>query len=121
MEIKQLKNLESNNLIGNFDSTKSSIKDQSFIIELLTKTMYSNPIGSIVREITSNCFDSHIEAKVEVPVIISKEVDGEETFITFRDFGVGLAPDRIKNIFINYGESTKRNDNTLIGGFGLIF
>lgn len=119
MEIKQLKNLELKNIAGDFDSTTSSIKDASFIIDLLTRGMYSNSIGSIVREITSNCFDSHTEAGVNEPVIIKKGEDEEGVFISFNDYGVGLSPERIKTIFINYGESTKRTDNTLIGGFGL--
>ena len=33
-------------------------------------TLYSNKIGSIVREVTSNCFDSHREANIKDDVII---------------------------------------------------
>ena len=44
----------------------------SMVFQIFTRNMYSNPIGSIVREITSNCFDSHVEAKVNAPVVIRK-------------------------------------------------
>ena len=53
-----------------------SADSTSLIFQMFSKNIYSNPIGSIVREITSNCFDSHVEAGVEsTPVIIRKNVD----------------------------------------------
>jgi hypothetical protein len=93
----------------------------SMVFQLFTKNVYSNPIGTVVREITSNCFDSHIEAGVNKPVIIRYSVDNETNskYISFIDFGVGMSPDRIENIYGVYFESTKRVDNTQIGGFGI--
>lgn len=94
---------------------------QSMVFQLFTKNVYSNPIGTIVREITSNCFDSHVEAGVKSPVIIKKTFD-EETkthYISFIDFGVGMSEERVYNIYGMYFESSKRVDNTQIGGFGI--
>lgn len=94
---------------------------QSMVFMLFTKNVYSNPIGTIVREIASNCFDSHIEANVNSPVIIRKGYDSDSSqhHISFIDFGVGMSPERIENIYMVYFESTKRIDNTQIGGFGI--
>jgi hypothetical protein len=94
---------------------------QNMVFQLFTKNVYSNPIGTVVREITSNCFDSHIEAKVDAPVVIRKTVDKETgaVYISFIDFGVGMSPSRIEDIYMVYFESTKRVDNTQIGGFGI--
>ena len=94
---------------------------QSMVFQLFTKNVYSNPIGTVVREITSNCFDSHVEAKVKSPVLIKKTYD-EQTkthYISFIDFGVGMSEERIYEIYGVYFESTKRVDNTQIGGFGI--
>lgn len=93
----------------------------SMVFQLFTKNVYSNPIGTIVREITSNCFDSHIEAGVDSPVIIRLGENKEENskHISFIDFGVGMSPDRVENIYGVYFESTKRSDNEQIGGFGI--
>ena len=93
----------------------------SMVFQLFTKNVYSNPIGTVVREITSNCFDSHTEAKVNAPVLIRKFKDSQDntTYISFIDYGVGMSPDRIENIYGVYFESTKRVDNTQIGGFGI--
>ena len=87
----------------------------------VTKNIYSNPIGTIVREITSNCFDSHIEANVNKPVIIRKTFDKKDNtyYISFIDFGVGISPERMKEIYSVYFESTKRDDNNQIGGYGI--
>lgn len=93
----------------------------SMVFQLFTKNVYSNPIGTVVREITSNCFDSHIEAGINKPVIIRLSEDKETgtKYVSFIDFGVGMSPDRVENIYGVYFESTKRVDNTQIGGFGI--
>ena len=95
---------------------------QSMVFQLFTKNVYSNPIGTVVREITSNCFDSHIEANtMKSPVVIKRFIDKQTNtqYISFIDYGVGMSPDRIDNIYGIYFESTKRVDNTQIGGFGI--
>ena len=95
---------------------------QSMVFQLFTKNVYSNPIGTVVREITSNCFDSHIEAGVkDMPVLIKKTHDPQTDtyYISFIDYGVGMSPDRVENIYGVYFESTKRATNNEIGGFGI--
>ena len=93
----------------------------SMVFQMFTKNIYSNPIGSVVREIASNCFDSHVEAGVSAPVLIKKSYNGvtDTHFISFIDFGVGMSPERVENIYGVYFESTKRADNGQIGGFGI--
>lgn len=103
------------------DMTLSS-DSTSLIFQMLSKNIYSNPIGSIVREITSNCFDSHVEAGVEnTPVIIRKNIDKltGNISISFIDFGFGMSPERINDVFSVFLKSTKRLDNQQIGCFGL--
>jgi len=93
----------------------------SMVFQLFTKNVYSNPIGTVVREIVSNCFDSHTEAGVNAPVLVRKFKDSQDNtqYISFIDYGVGMSPDRVENIYGVYFESTKRIDNTQIGGFGI--
>jgi hypothetical protein len=122
MLIKEHKQLDIQT-IGNTGTLDAGINQASFgfLFEMLSKSLYSNPIGSIIREITSNCFDSHKEAKIDLPVMIKKtyDYDEESDFISFIDYGVGLSPYRIKTIYMNWFSSTKRETNDLIGGFGL--
>ena len=72
---------------------------ENMVFQMFTKNVYSNPIGTIVREITSNCFDSHVEAGVDSPVVIRKFKQDDTTYIAFIDYGVGMSPDRIYNIY----------------------
>lgn len=122
MILEALKVLEVERINDKDDGIKAGINEESlpFVFELVSKHLYSNPIGSVIREITSNCFDSHIEAGVNEPVIITRGYDREEGFyIEFKDVGVGLSPERVQNIYMNYFSSTKRGDNGQIGGFGI--
>lgn len=108
--------------IGEVTAMKFDADSESEIFDILTDGLYSDPIGSIVREVTSNCFDSHIEAgnnTTSNPVIVklTEEVGGH--YISFIDNGVGMSPDRIYNVFGTYLKSTKDTSNDQIGGFGL--
>jgi hypothetical protein len=84
---------------------------------------YSDVIGSIVREYTSNCFDSHAEAGIDSPVKVTfnpiNYITGQAASIEFTDVGVGLSPERIEHVFCKFFTSTKRESNTYIGAYGI--
>lgn len=80
---------------------------------------YKNSIGAIVREITSNCFDSHSEAGINDAVHVKIAKDETGWYWSAEDFGVGLSPQRMNDIYISYLKSTKENSNSQIGCFGL--
>lgn len=107
-------------VIGDVQEFKTGIdpKNLEFITTLLSSNLYSAPENSFVREIVSNAWDSHVEAgNTDTPVLV--KIDSKDNSITVRDFGVGLSPERFKNIFCNIGSSTKRESNDFIGGFGI--
>ena len=90
------------------------------VFQMFTKNVYSNPIGTVVREIVSNCFDSHVEACVNYPVIIKKSIDANDVmYISFIDYGVGMSEERIYDIYGVYFETTKDETDELIGGYGI--
>lgn len=80
---------------------------------------YKNTIGSVVREITSNCFDSHAEANVDDAVVINIDKDDSGYYIEFCDVGTGLSPQRIKEIYSKYLNSTKEDSDDFIGCWGI--
>ena len=88
-------------------------------IDMFTKQMYSNPIGSVVREIASNSVDSHVEAGITDPIKISLLYEESGVYVSFKDVGVGMNPHRVETIYGRYFESTKRDNNDEIGGFGV--
>lgn len=81
--------------------------------------LYSNKIGSVVREIASNCFDAHAEINNPEPVVIDLRRTADTYEIAFIDYGPGLSPERIREVYSRYFSSTKRGSNSEIGGFGI--
>ncbi|NDB84938.1 MAG: ATP-binding protein [Alphaproteobacteria bacterium] len=96
-----------------------NIADPAFIFDLLRNKIYSNPVSAICREITCNALDAQREVgKGDTPIVISLP-SYSDLYFKVKDCGPGISPDRMDNIFLNYGASTKRDTNNQIGGFGL--
>ena len=96
---------------------------ESFLMDMMSDGLYSDKYGSIVRELASNAFDANVEGGMQdepVRIDLSKPnsfTNQGELVIT--DCGVGICPDRVNDIFTLYFASTKRDDNEMIGGFGI--
>lgn len=104
---------------GDMEEKFFSIKDQGMIFDILRNKMYSNPILAICREISCNARDAHREVgKSDVPIHIHLPTN-LEAYYKIKDFGPGISPERMYDVFIQYTASTKRSDNIQTGGFGL--
>lgn len=104
---------------GELEEQFFSIQDTGMIFDILRNKMYGNPILAIAREISCNARDAHREVGTpDVPIHIHIP-NNLERYYKIRDFGPGISPDRMANVFIKYTASTKRNDNIQTGGFGL--
>ena len=95
------------------------ISDVRLVVDILSK-LYAYPIRTLVQEYICNGRDAMREAGTwaKLPIEITVPNTLEPVF-KVRDFGVGISPDRMENIFVNYGSSTKRNTNAQTGGFGI--
>lgn len=90
------------------------------LMQMLSKNLYSDAIGSTVRECASNALDSHRRANVTEPIIVSVEQDSKTLSYNFtvEDFGTGLDANDVRNIISKYGKSTKRDKANELGMMG---
>ena len=106
-------------LSNNSDETMNfDIGDVSVIIEILRNRLYSNPIQTLTQEYLSNGRDATRESGNNRPLRVTLPT-GLDSVLKIRDYGVGLSPQRVKEVFVLYGASTKRTDNNQTGGFGI--
>jgi hypothetical protein len=98
------------------------LESAQVLMQMLSKNLYSDAIGSTIRECASNALDSHRRAGVDKPIVVSMRATKDNTYeFSVEDFGIGLDANDVKNIISKYGKSTKRNSATELGMMGLGF
>lgn len=100
------------------ESHSFSIGNEAVVIEILRNRLYSNPVQTLVQEYISNARDACREAGKEERIVVTLPTENSKVF-KVRDYGVGISPDRIAKVFVQYSSSTKRDSDNQIGGFGI--
>lgn len=105
----------------NFDakSMDFSIGDHSMVMGLIYDKLYADKILVPVQEYLSNARDAMREVKNKTDKIKVTLPTMKQPILKIRDYGPGLSPERVKEVFIQVGKSTKRNSNEQTGGFGI--
>lgn len=105
--------------IGVVVETPFRVKGTAKAFRILSSGLYRDKIRAIVRELSCNAFDAHVEAgRADRPFDIHLPNILEPVF-RIRDYGLGLSHDDLTTIYTTYFESTKTGSNDLIGGLGL--
>ena len=89
------------------------------IITKIVSDMYPNIIQTLMTEYVQNALDSHRLAKSTRKIDITLPHTSNRFYYEVRDYGVGMTPEEIKNVFRFIFRSTKRDSDSLAGGFGL--
>jgi hypothetical protein len=114
---EEKKNLQSN--FGDENSQSMGIGDESVVIDILRNRLYENKIQTLVQEYMSNARDAHREiGQTDKQIEVQFPTRNSPTFAV-RDYGPGITPERMSNVFVLYGASTKRASNKQTGGFGI--
>ena len=110
----------SQTVMGGVTEAKSfSIEVNAKAFELLSSGLYTDKPLAIVRELSCNAFDAHMEAgNADRPFLIQLPNDLEPEF-RIRDYGTGLKHEQVMKLYSSYFTSTKTNTNNQIGAFGL--
>lgn len=116
MQVSQQDTHITHAVLGNQESVSMGVSNDATLMHIFSATLYTYPNLATVREIICNAWDAHIAAGITDRPI---EVDVSNGRVTVRDFGYGIAHAKIGEIYGTYGNSTKRDDSTVTGGFGL--
>lgn len=92
-------------------------KNMGLAMEFFT-TIYSRPRDAVLRELAANGLDAQREAGYTGQVEVTLPTD-EHPQLIVTDHGVGMSEQRLSEVFADYLESTKRDETTTIGKFGV--
>ena len=104
---------------GNVQVQTFGMQMNAKMFGILTDKLYNNKEGALIRELAANARDAHVEAgKSDVPFDIKLPTRISPSFY-IRDYGTGINPDKFFEIYTNLGYSTKDQEDTSIGAYGL--
>ena len=109
-------NVVSSNVL---EKNKFSIEASSKAFMILSDGLYSNKILAVVRELSTNAYDAHVDAgcpekpfSVHLPTIMNPRFE-------VRDYGVGMTHEECMTLYTTYFRSTKNDSNDAVGCLGL--
>lgn len=88
------------------------------LVQLLVGSLYANPVTASLRELITNALDAHLEVGSEERVKIELPSVGDPR-VVIRDYGPGMSPERIKEVYLKFGSSTKRDGDIQHGAYGI--
>ncbi len=104
---------------SDFQSTSYKIEATAKAFSILSDGLYSNKIKAVIRELSTNAYDSHVSAGCpDSPFRVQLPTKLEPVFVV-RDFGTGLSHDDCFNLYTTYFGSNKTDSNDAVGCLGL--
>ncbi len=116
----QVSDIKPMNTNINGETSVAKINMDGFAFQALSgKNLYKNVIRAIIRELSCNALDAHVMAGTEDRAFDIHLPTTFEPYFAVRDYGIGLDDYGVRNVYLTYFGSTKRNDNSQIGAWGL--
>ena len=104
---------------GDFEESNYTIEASAKAFSILSDGLYSNKVKAVIRELSTNAYDAHVDAgKRDVPFSVTMP-DRFNPHFAIRDFGTGLSHEDCMNLYTTYFGSTKTNTNDAVGCLGL--
>jgi len=112
--------VENHAILSDVTSTNGfTIKTSAHAFKILSSSLYANKIRAIIRELSTNAYDSHVAAgRGDMPFDVHLPSAFEPHF-AIRDYGVGLSKHEVEHIYTTYFSSTKSDSNDYVGALGL--
>jgi len=103
----------------NFVESNYSIDATAKAFAILSDGLYSNKVLAVIRELSTNAYDSHVAAgcperpfDVHLPTALDSE-------FSIRDYGTGLSREDCMSLYTTYFRSDKTDSNDAVGCLGL--
>lgn len=103
---------------GDITPRQFTIKASRKAFEILSSGLYSDRVRAIIRELSTNAADSHVQANNPKPFEVHLP-NNLEPWFSVTDWGTGLSDEAIFNVYTKYFESDKTHSNDLNGCLGL--
>lgn len=95
-----------------------TIAQTSKMFKILSDSLYSDKVMAVIRELSTNAYDSHISAGNKNPFKVTLPTAANPSF-SVRDYGTGLSQADMENLYTTYGASNKNDSNDFVGCLGL--
>lgn len=104
---------------GGFQEGQFRIAANAHAFDILSSKLYTDVKLAIVRELSTNASDAHMEAgNSDTPFDVHLP-NALEPYFSIRDFGTGLSRENLETIYTTYFESTRNDSNEYTGALGL--
>lgn len=102
----------------NFEVSNFTILASSKAFQILSSNIYTNKVRAIIREISTNAQDAHVDAKVSCPFKVHLPTAIEPWF-SVRDYGNGISHKNMIQLYTQFFKSTRTNSNDFCGALGI--
>jgi len=104
---------------GDFEERTFAIKANAKAFDILSSKIYSDIVRAIIRELSTNAWDAHIDAQnTDTPFKVHIPND-MKPFFQIRDFGTSMTHDQVMHLYTTYFESNKTHSNDFTGCLGI--
>ncbi|AHX01004.1 RIIA lysis inhibitor [Dinoroseobacter phage DFL12phi1] len=108
---------QKNVLIGGGETEAFGVTNDPVLMGMLSTGLYQKPMRTMIQETMFNAWDAHRMGNCQ-----DRPIDiyiNDTSGLIIRDYGPGIHKKEIHPIYCIYGNSTKRDNDELTGGFGL--
>lgn len=95
-----------------------TMKASAHAFKVLANNLYSNKIPALVRELSCNAYDAHVEGRNSDPFVVHCP-NYLEPWFSVQDWGMGIPHEFMMGDYTTAFYSTKNDSNESIGGLGL--
>jgi hypothetical protein len=103
---------------GDFQTQQFSILASAKAFDILTSKIYTNKVKAVIREISTNAWDSHQDAGNPDPFDVHLPTSLEPWF-SVRDYGTGISPEQMMTLYTEFFRSTRTESNDFCGALGI--